>query len=237
MKLTDAKLNANKENAQHSTGPRTPEGKARASLNATRHGLTGQTVVMPGENLEIYGSFCLAYFKEWQPQGQTEKQVLQTLADTQWRIHRANAFELAVYANGHEKLGDKIQVEHPEVHAALTAGLLEIEQSKVFDRISRHTSRLKREFRGTLQELQSLQAQRRQREQQELDDAALLRQVHEMKQTTFTPAAYGFVLHTAQIDTYIRRNHDLEDARIAQRFGFNLKKYQAATANGGLAAV
>ncbi len=34
-------------NAQHSTGPKTPEGKKKSSLNALRHGLTGQIVVMP----------------------------------------------------------------------------------------------------------------------------------------------------------------------------------------------
>ena len=62
MKLTDSKLNANRDNATHSTGPRTPEGKARSSLNATRHGLTGQTVVLPNEDLQIYASFCKDFF-------------------------------------------------------------------------------------------------------------------------------------------------------------------------------
>ena len=41
----------NRENAQHSTGPKTEAGKQKSSLNALRHGLTGQTVVMPAEDL------------------------------------------------------------------------------------------------------------------------------------------------------------------------------------------
>ena len=45
MSLSNDKLNANRENSQKSTGPRTPEGKQRSRLNATRHGLTGQVSI------------------------------------------------------------------------------------------------------------------------------------------------------------------------------------------------
>jgi len=38
---SDLQLIANRENARHSTGSRTPEGKDRTRLNAFRHGLTG----------------------------------------------------------------------------------------------------------------------------------------------------------------------------------------------------
>ncbi len=37
----------NRANSQHSTGPKTQAGKARTSLNALRHGLTSQLMVMP----------------------------------------------------------------------------------------------------------------------------------------------------------------------------------------------
>jgi hypothetical protein len=40
--LSEARLNANRLNSEHSTGPRTGEGKKRTRLNGLRHGLTGQ---------------------------------------------------------------------------------------------------------------------------------------------------------------------------------------------------
>jgi hypothetical protein len=51
--LTDAKLNANRANAQSSTGPRTPEGKAKVALNSATHGLfSSRDLVLPDEQAE-----------------------------------------------------------------------------------------------------------------------------------------------------------------------------------------
>ena len=46
------RIEANRRNAQKSTGPRTTEGKDRVRLNALKHGLTASTAVLPGEDAE-----------------------------------------------------------------------------------------------------------------------------------------------------------------------------------------
>ena len=51
--MSEKKLAANRANARKSTGPRTPEGKARASLNAISHGLFCKDLVLPGESQEV----------------------------------------------------------------------------------------------------------------------------------------------------------------------------------------
>jgi len=65
----------NKANAQHSTGPRTAAGKQRSSLNAWRHGLTGQTVVLPTEDHSAYERHSQSFLDEYHPQGATETQL------------------------------------------------------------------------------------------------------------------------------------------------------------------
>ncbi len=51
---TAAQMKANQANAQKSTGPITLDGKAIASKNALKTGLTGRTVLMPNEDAELY---------------------------------------------------------------------------------------------------------------------------------------------------------------------------------------
>ena len=53
--ISERQLNANRRNAQFSTGPRTPEGRAAVAHNALRHGLTSQTAVLPNEDPEEFG--------------------------------------------------------------------------------------------------------------------------------------------------------------------------------------
>jgi len=47
---TEAQINANRLNAQKSTGPVTPEGKARSSLNALKSGIDAWSHIIPGED-------------------------------------------------------------------------------------------------------------------------------------------------------------------------------------------
>ena len=52
-----AQIEANRLNAQKSTGPRTPEGKEKASRNAVKHGLLAGQMVIHGEDPREYDSY------------------------------------------------------------------------------------------------------------------------------------------------------------------------------------
>src|SRR5260370_21598432 len=54
MSTSPARLAANAANAQHSTGPRTPEGHARSSQNARTHGLTARDLVIAPDEREEF---------------------------------------------------------------------------------------------------------------------------------------------------------------------------------------
>jgi hypothetical protein len=87
------RVEINRANAQHSTGPKTEAGKQRSSLNALRHGLTSQIVVMPTEELEAYQLHLKSFTEEYDPKGATESNLVQALADASWRLNRVVALE------------------------------------------------------------------------------------------------------------------------------------------------
>ena len=64
---------ANIENAKKSTGPRTETGKAVSSHNSMKHGLTAQTVLLPGEDEAAYQKLCADTFDDWSPVKEQEK--------------------------------------------------------------------------------------------------------------------------------------------------------------------
>ena len=65
---------------QLSTGPKTPEGKSKSSLNAIKTGLTGRTVLLPSDDAAAYQTHVQRFFDEYQPVGAPEHSLTQSLA-------------------------------------------------------------------------------------------------------------------------------------------------------------
>src|SRR6266567_2445342 len=120
----------NRENAKHSTGPRTEAGKQRSSLNALRHGLTGQTIVLPSDDLAAYERHCKGFHDQYQPKNPTEVQLTQTVADLSWRLNRATAIETNMLALGITEKSRSVDTENDQVHDALAMAKAFCKQSQ-----------------------------------------------------------------------------------------------------------
>jgi len=101
---SEAQLNANRENAQHSTGPKTAAGRAASSMNALKTGLTGVTVLLPSEDTAAYQSHIVSYEKQFKPLGPEESALVQSIADIRWRLNRIPALEIALISIAHKEL-------------------------------------------------------------------------------------------------------------------------------------
>src|SRR5205823_3102764 len=63
MVTSEARIQANRKNAQRSTGPKTASGKERSRRNALKHGLTGEGTVLP-EDLQLEVAAEVAIFSK-----------------------------------------------------------------------------------------------------------------------------------------------------------------------------
>ena len=97
---SEARLRANRLNAQNSKGPTSVEGKKRSCLNATRHGILSQTVHFPEEEMKAYTEFCERYVADLKPVGVLETELAKACADLQFRLHRCSAAEHNMFAIG-----------------------------------------------------------------------------------------------------------------------------------------
>jgi hypothetical protein len=190
----------NQANAQHSTGPKSVEGKRKSSLNALRHGLTGQIVVMPTEDLQAYQRHLDSLTGEYDPQGATESLLVQALADVSWRLNRVAALETNLLTLTYAPAG---------LVSAIEA------QSKALANLSLHSQRLSRQFERTVAQLRELQKTRLTQEKRDLDDLLDVMEMYESKGETYDPSEDGFVFSQSQINAALwtrNRERVIEEA-------------------------
>jgi hypothetical protein len=90
-------IEANRRNAQLSTGPITEEGKKISRQNAVRHGLTAETVIDALEDTEDYAAFDLAVTADYDARSAVERELVLRLASLLWRLRRATAIESGLF--------------------------------------------------------------------------------------------------------------------------------------------
>jgi hypothetical protein len=98
MTTSSNRTRANRLNAKKSTGPRTGQGRTRASLNRLLHGLRASTPVLPGEDLSVFMELTARITADVQPQGAVEEFMAERVAMGMWRLRRAERAELGVFA-------------------------------------------------------------------------------------------------------------------------------------------
>jgi hypothetical protein len=194
---TPHRAQINRANAQYSTGPKTEAGKKQSSLNALRHGLTGQIVVMPTEDLHAYRSHLKSFTDEYHPQGATESHLVQALADASWRLNRVAALETNL-------LTLAITSETDAINGAMSIAAALESQSKALSNLSMHSQRLSHQFERTVAQLRDLQKTRLEHEARELNSCLDITEMYESKGETYDPSADGFVFSDQQIDASVR---------------------------------
>ena len=175
---TQKQIQANRNNAQNSTGPRTGEGKARASQNALKHGLLARDAVLPGEDPADFEAQLAALEADLQPEGALECELVRQLADAQWRMQRLARLETA-YLNA--ALENQRQIKaglHPrplhysdEENNLMLGYALMGHTTNRLAQLARYDAHLGRRFERAIQQIAKLRESREKRAQASTESA------------------------------------------------------------------
>jgi hypothetical protein len=94
---TAAQINANRANAQKSTGPRSAEGKSASRFNALNHGIDAASVVIPGEDPAEYEALAADYHRDFRPQSPSELFHVETMIRADWQKRRLRLVEADLF--------------------------------------------------------------------------------------------------------------------------------------------
>ena len=210
--MTPAQLDANRTNAQRSTGPVSDAGKHSVSRNAVKHGLTGAThAALPGEESALE-QHCRGFRKSYAPVGIVEESLVRAIAENYWRLRRAHAMEHALF--------ERAMLEDPAESAAALADAW-IDPAKGMQRVALYAARIQRAIDKATADLKALQSDRKAACQNARDEAILLTKLASAKGNAFDPALHfgppetcgGFVYSSDEIMRAIIRADKLEEAR------------------------
>jgi len=94
---SEAQIQANRENARKSTGPRTADGKATVAQNAVKHGLRAEQVVIKGEDPGQFESYREQMLGELGPDGALQAMLAERAVGLAWRLRRAEQLQAEVF--------------------------------------------------------------------------------------------------------------------------------------------
>ena len=157
---TAAQQQANKENAQHSTGPRTTEGKQRSSQNAIKHGLCALDPLIPGEDPEAFQEHFCEIELDLQPATAIESNLVEQIADVSWRLKRLSRIEAAVITAFYDATAEQPINQGNDTDQLLGKALAHHDRLDALNRLSRYEAQLARRYHRALKEFRDLRKER-----------------------------------------------------------------------------
>lgn len=215
---SNAQIKANQANAQFSTGLISDTGDGKSCLNVRVDeaadlsvpkiqavtGLTGRTVLLPAEDAAAYTQLVESFVKYWSPADDAERNLVQSLADTEWRLQRIPSLESGIYALGRLEFANLFPNEGEATRAHLIEAKIYMAYERQLKNLSIQEGRLRRQREKDTAALRERQENRKREEQKRLAVAAraYIAAVQENRKKTFDLGQFGFEFSLVQIEAH-----------------------------------
>ena len=161
---TEAQTNANRENAEKSTGPRTPQGKAISSRNSLVHGMTSGKFLPPDGDPDEFFQLLDQFRGRFQPFDEAEDALVERLVAAEFKMRSVRYANAALF-HIHAAEDPMLERYKQEGRTNLLAWAFhsDAKYSNSFSKLIRYEGCLQREFSRALRELYMMQDERRAR--------------------------------------------------------------------------
>ena len=217
---TEKQLAANRANAKKSTGPRTPEGRAKVRCNAVRHGLSGQILTLSESERPLFDQLLNELLADFNPANAIERQLVTSIAWDTWRLNRLRAIESNTFAlaraeeasDGQEAITEQSDLEQTLIDAETFRS-----DPGHFDLLSLYEHRLTRNLHKNATLLRSMQRERKRLyDEDRKEEVALNRmnEIHNMPiRASKQPSKNGFVFSDEEIARAVVRERYIAKAK------------------------
>jgi hypothetical protein len=144
-----ARAAASRRNGAKSTGPKTPQGKARSARNALKHGLCAEEfVVLHDEDEQAFAALEASLLEELAPQGALQRFLAGRIVRAAWRLERAERIEIELLEYRMDRDGD-----------LALALIRDGNGTRSIDTLMRYRGRAQAEFYRALRTLKEIKAE------------------------------------------------------------------------------
>ena len=128
---------------------------------------SGHSVLLASEEFPLYHLHVTRFMTDLQPEGQTETELVQRIADTEWRLNRLTRLEMGIYARGHIESASLFANEDPAIQSLLVEQHILSANARQLKDLALQESRLRRYVTEDMARLTCLQNTREEQEAQQ----------------------------------------------------------------------
>ena len=156
------KIESARANGARSRGPVTPEGRARSSKNAIKHGLSSRAIVLSNESESEFEKLLESYLAQFNPQSEIEASLVEQLVAARWRMERVWAIETSLLDLEMTEQEDAVDQKYESIDEVARTALAFralCDNSRTLNLLSRYESQFRRAGERALDSLLRLQDQ------------------------------------------------------------------------------
>ena len=135
-------VEANRRNSLHSTGPRTPEGKAVSRFNALKSGIHAEAQIIPGEDPAELEALSAGYYEQFHPASPIQCFLVDTLVHADWQLRRMRRLEAQLWTS-----------QLSEIKEDAPLGRAYVQSLDAFTRLQRRIDATERSYYRALKQL------------------------------------------------------------------------------------